>query len=133
MAAGSPLTGAADVTRYRSIAQMAAWVLLRAPVFRRMLFKWTFTVDSEMFSVAAITLFDWPLTRQRKIAISRSDSLPCNIGTGVCESPILLARPDRSEARRDGNTFSPALTSFKLSASALREMFFKRNPNAPAA
>src|SRR5258708_8369682 len=128
MAAGSPLTGAADVTRYRSIAQMAAWVLLRAPVFRRMLFKWTFTVDSEMFSVAAITLFDWPLTRQRKIAISRSDSLPCNIGTGVCESPILLASPDRTKATRHGTPYSPRPTTITTSPPTLTTMLLPHNP-----
>src|SRR3954468_21252716 len=55
------------------IAHTAAWVRFWALILRMTFLKCIFTVDSVMFRLRAITLFDWPPSRQRRIWISRFD------------------------------------------------------------
>ena len=54
-------------------AQIAAWVRFCSLSFRRMAFICTFTVDSVITSLSAMTLFDAPSVSVRRITNSRRD------------------------------------------------------------
>ena len=55
-------------------AQIAAWVRFSSLSFRRMVFICTFTVNSVITSLSAMTLFDAPSVSVRRITNSRRDS-----------------------------------------------------------
>ena len=86
-------------------AQIAAWVRLCSLSFRRMAFICTFTVDSVITSLRAMTLFDAPSVSDRKITNSRRDSLgrrrqPCPHSKFRASRPQARPRGQPGAARR---------------------------------